>query len=126
LDGERVLVLDDVALDAKGQIKPPGWWIERHDGRQGSTKLINGRQEPELTIAAGQIERWRIVNASSARYVRLSIGGRPFTLIGTDGGLIDAPVAMKEILLVPSDRVDLAIGPFAEGETLRIESLPFK
>ena len=125
LDAERVLVLDDVALDRKGQIKPPGWWIERHDGRQGSTRLVNGRKEPELTIAAGQVERWRIVNASSARYVRLSIGGRPFTILGTDGGLIDAPVAVSEMLLTPADRVELAVGPFAEGETLQIQALRY-
>ena len=125
LDADRVLVLDDVQLDRRGQVKPPGWWIEQHNGREGSTRLINGRKEPELTIAGGQIERWRIVNAASARYVRLSIGGQPFTLIGTDGGLIDAPVTMNEILLTPADRVELAVGPFAEGETLHIDSLPY-
>jgi FtsP/CotA-like multicopper oxidase with cupredoxin domain len=125
LDNDRVLVLDDVALDRNGEIKPPGWWIEQHDGRQGSTRLINGPQEPELTLAAGQVERWRIVNASSARYVRLSIGGKPFTLIGTDGGLIDAPVTMNEVLLAPADRVELAVGPFAEGEVLRIDALKY-
>ena len=125
LDGERVLVLDDIALDRKGQIKPPGWLIERHDGRQGNTRLVNGKKEPELTIAAGQVERWRVVNAASARYVRLSIGGRPFTLIGTDGGLIDAPVTMNEILLTPADRVELAVGPFTEGETIAIETLAY-
>jgi FtsP/CotA-like multicopper oxidase with cupredoxin domain len=126
LDAERVLVLDDVQLDRKGQIKPPGWWIERHDGRQGSTRLVNGRKEPELTIAAGQVERWRIVNAASARYVRLSIGGRPFTILGTDGGLIERPITVNEVLLTPADRVDLAVGPFAEGETLNLEALPYK
>ena len=125
LDADRVLVLDDVALDRKGQIKPPGWWIEKHDGRQGNTRLVNGKKEPELAIAAGQVERWRIVNAASARYVRLSIGGRPFTIIGTDGGLIDAPVTVNETLLTPADRVELAVGPFAEGETLEIETLPY-
>jgi FtsP/CotA-like multicopper oxidase with cupredoxin domain len=125
LDAERVLVLDDVQLDRRGQIKPPGWWIERHDGREGSTRLLNGRQEPELTMAAGQIERWRIVNAASARYVRLSVGGRPFTLLGTDGGLLSAPYNTEDVLLTPADRVDIAVGPFAEGETVHIESLPF-
>ena len=124
-DGERVLVLDDVALDRKGQIKPPGWWIEKHDGRQGGTRLVNGRKEPELVIAAGQIERWRIVNAASARYVRLSIGERSFAIIGTDGGLIDAPVMVNEVLLAPADRVELAVGPFDEGETIKIETLPY-
>ena len=125
LDADRVLVLDDVQLDRKGQIKPPGWWLEQHDGRQGSTRLVNGKKEPELTIAAGQVERWRIVNAASARYVRLSIGERPFTILGTDGGLIDAPVTVNEVLLTPADRVELAVGPFAEGETLHIETLPY-
>jgi FtsP/CotA-like multicopper oxidase with cupredoxin domain len=125
LDAERVLVLDDVALDDAGDVRPPGWWVEHHDGRQGDTRLINGRREPELTMAAGQVERWRVVNAASARYVRLSLGGRPFVLLGTDGGLIEAPVTMTELLLTPSDRADLAIGPFAEGETVRIESLPY-
>ena len=64
LDAERVLVLDDVALDRSGQLRTPGWWLEQHDGRQGNTLLVNGRQTPELSIAAGQIERWRVVNAS--------------------------------------------------------------
>jgi FtsP/CotA-like multicopper oxidase with cupredoxin domain len=122
LDGERVLVLDDVALDRKGQIKPPGGWIERHDGRLGSTRLMNGRSKPVLDIAAGQVERWRIVNASSARYIRLVIGGQPFRILGTDGGLLTAPFTTSEVLLAPADRVDLAVGPFTEGETVAIES----
>jgi FtsP/CotA-like multicopper oxidase with cupredoxin domain len=57
--------------------------------------------------------------------VRLSIGGRPFTILGTDGGLIDAPVTVSEVLLTPADRVDIAVGPFAEGETLRVETLAY-
>lgn len=122
LDAERVLVFDDVQLDRQGQIKPPGWWIESHNGRVGSTRLVNGRREPELTIAAGQVERWRIVNASSARYLRLSIGNRPFRILGTDGGLIESPFTASEVLLAPADRVDLAVGPFDEGGSLEIES----
>jgi FtsP/CotA-like multicopper oxidase with cupredoxin domain len=125
LDRERVLVLDDVKLDRGGQIAPPGGFVERHDGRQGRTLLVNGRQEPVLTMAAGQVERWRVVNAASARYVRLSIGGRPFTLLGTDGGLLGAPVEVREVLLTPGDRADIAVGPFAEGTVLEVESLRY-
>jgi FtsP/CotA-like multicopper oxidase with cupredoxin domain len=123
LDAERVLVLDDVALDRHGQIKPPGGWIEFHNGREGSVRLVNGRHEPTLSMAAGQLERWRIVNVSSARYVRLSVGGRPFRILGTDGGLLASPVTANEILLAPADRADIAVGPFAEGETIEIASL---
>jgi FtsP/CotA-like multicopper oxidase with cupredoxin domain len=125
LDADRVLVLDDVKLDPDGQIAPPGGWIERHNGREGSTRLVNGRAEPSIVMAAGQVERWRIVNASSARYVKLSIGRKPFRIIGTDGGLIPSPVTVTEVLLATADRVEIAVGPFAEGEVLEVESLAY-
>lgn len=124
-DADRTLVLDDVELQEDGQIKPSGWWIESHDGREGRTRLLNGKQEPVLHMAAGQVERWRVVNAASARYVRLSVGGRPFSIIGTDGGLIPSPVVTTEVLIPAADRVEIAVGPFTEGETVRVESLPF-
>src|SRR5438105_8781848 len=125
LDAERVLVLDDVKLGKDGQIGTFGGLIERHDGREGDVRLVNGKSEPELTIAAGQIERWRVLNASSARYIRLSIGGAPFRILGTDGGLIEAPVTVTEALLATADRLDLAVGPFSEGQKLAVEALPY-
>jgi len=126
LDGEKVLVLDDLRVDKRGQIAKFGGLKDRHNGREGNVRLINGRSEPELTIAAGQVERWRIVNASSARYVRLSLGGLPFRIIGSDGGLIEAPVTAEEMLLPAADRVELAVGPFEkDGDVLNIEDLPY-
>jgi FtsP/CotA-like multicopper oxidase with cupredoxin domain len=126
LDDEKILVFDDLRVDKSGQIAKFGGLMDRHNGREGNVRLINGTSEPELTIAAGQIERWRIVNASSARYVRLSLGGKPFQIIGTDGGLIEAPVTVTEVLLPAADRVELAVGPFDnEGAVLHIEDLPY-
>jgi len=125
LDRERVLVLDDVALNRRGGFAKFGGWIEQHTGREGNVRLVNGRLEPELVVAAGQIERWRMVNASSARYIRLSIGGTPFSILGTGGGFIESPVEATETLLVPGDRVDIAVGPFKEGDIISVESLPY-
>jgi len=89
--------------------------------------VINGRSEPEYDIAAGQVERWRIVNACSARYVRLSLGGRPFRIIGGDGGLRTDALTVDEMLLAPAERVELAVGPFEdEGAEIAIESLPYR
>ncbi len=124
-DADRTFVLDDVALEPDGAVKAPGWWVESHDGREGDTRLVNGRREPEIHMAAGQMERWRIVNAASARYVRLSVGGRPFSIIGSGGGLIQAPVTATEVLLCTADRTEIVVGPFAEGETIHVETLPF-
>jgi FtsP/CotA-like multicopper oxidase with cupredoxin domain len=125
VDRERILLLDDLRLTRRGDIAPPGGWLERHNGREGAVRLVNGEVEPVITMAAGQIERWRIVNVASARYVRLSVGGREFRIIGTDGGLLEAPVAAREVLLAPADRIDLLVGPFEEGARLSIDSLPY-
>lgn len=124
-DRERVVLLDDLKLDESGEIAPFGDPHEHHAGREGEVRLVNGRQEPELEIAAGQVERWRVVNVANTRYVRLSIGGRPFALVGTDGGLLTHAVDATEILLSPGERVDLAVGPFERGQVLPIEALPY-
>ena len=125
VDREQILVFDDLKLDRADRIAKFGGLKQRHDGREGDVRLVNGRVEPELTIAAGQIERWRIINASSARYLRLSIGGVPFRIIGTDGGLIEAPVEVTEVLLPAADRVEILVGPFTEGQTLAVEALRY-
>jgi FtsP/CotA-like multicopper oxidase with cupredoxin domain len=125
VDREQILVFDDVDADKQGRLKKFGGFRERHDGREGDIRLINGQAEPRLTIAAGQVERWRIINASSARYIRLSIGGAPFRIIGSDGGMIEAPVEVTEVLLPAADRVEILVGPFAEGQTLTIDSLRY-
>jgi FtsP/CotA-like multicopper oxidase with cupredoxin domain len=125
LDAERVLLLDDLKLGPDGDLAPFGDEHELHAGREGDVRLVNGRQEPELEIAAGQIERWRIVNAANTRFVRLSIGARPFSILGTDGGLLPTALQTTEVLITPGERVDLAVGPFAEGEVLEIEALPY-
>ena len=124
-DAERILHLDDLKLDPNGDLAPFGDEHEHHAGREGDVRLLNGRQEPELEIPAGTVERWRIIDTANTRFVRLSIGGRPFTIIGTDGGLLPRPVSATEVLLTPGELVDLAVGPFEEGESIEIEALPY-
>jgi FtsP/CotA-like multicopper oxidase with cupredoxin domain len=124
-DRERVLLLDDLKLDAEGNVAPFGDSHEHHAGREGEILLVNGRQEPELELAGGQVERWRIVNAANTKYVRLSIGGRPFSIIGSDRGLLSEPREATEVLVTPGERIELAVGPFDEGESISIEGLPY-
>src|SRR3954471_22347242 len=125
LDGDRVLMLDDLKLGVDGQLAPFGDDHELHEGREGDVRLVNGMQEPELELAAGQVERWRVVNAANTRFMRLSIGGRPFSILGSDGGLLEAPVGATEGLVPPGERVELAVGPFAEADVLELEALPY-
>ncbi|MBL7696989.1 MAG: multicopper oxidase family protein [Chitinophagaceae bacterium] len=128
VDNDRILLVDDMKLTKGNTFKKGGAvsrWMERHDGREGGTCLINGKEAPTLHMNAGQVERWRFVNAASARYFKLSLQGKPFRVIATDGGLLEAPGTKTELLITPGERYDIIVGPFDEGETFNIETLPY-
>lgn len=128
VDADRVMMIDDMKLTPNNEFRKGGFferWMERHDGREGDVVLINGKQNPVISINGAQAERWRFINASSARYVRLSLAGKPFRIIGTDGGLLEHPKEVNEILIIPGERMDIIAGPFTQGENFFIESLPY-
>lgn len=129
VDEERVFMIDDMKLSASLEFTKPSWFfprmVERHDGRQGNTLLINGKEVPVLNIPAGQTERWRFVNSSSARYFVLHLSGKPFRIIATDGGLLEQPISVTDLLITPGERMDIVAGPFEEGETFALESLAY-
>nr|MBK7069330.1 hypothetical protein [Deltaproteobacteria bacterium] len=77
-------------------------------------------------MRAGQRQRWRIVNAGSARFYRLALPGHRFTVVGTDGGPVETPRASDELLLVPGDRLDVLVdGTGAPGSTPVLQVLPY-
>ena len=128
VDEDRVLMIDDMKLNEQNDFKREkffGRWKERHDGRQGDTLLVNGKEMPYIHMRAGQTERWRFINSSSARYFRLHLEGKPFKIIGTDGGLIEKPIEATEALVTPGERLEILVGPFKEEDSFFIESLAY-
>ena len=81
----------------------------------GPFTLVNGVIWPHLTVDA-RWYRFRVLNASNARFYRLALRdehGDPLAgalhLIGTDGGLLPKPVAVDEVTLAPAERADILI-----------------
>jgi FtsP/CotA-like multicopper oxidase with cupredoxin domain len=105
---ERILVLSDpkIGPDAGVLDVSP---TERQQGRQGDVVLLNGAYEPVVTAAAGSVERWRILNAGASRFYRLTTSGAPMMLIGSDQGLLEAPVAVTGLVLTPGQRADILV-----------------
>lgn len=128
VDNDRIFLIDDLKLTNKNSFTKHGAigrWIERHDGREGSTSLLNGKEAPIIHMHAGQVERWRFVNAANARYFKLNLQGVPFKVIATDGGLIEEARTETELLITPGERFDIVVGPFNEWEIFHIETLPY-
>ena len=50
---------------------------------------------PSLAIGAGEVQRWRIVNASASRVFRIGLEGQKMIHVGNDGGLFEKPVECR-------------------------------
>jgi suppressor of ftsI len=122
---EKLLLLSDNQFEQDGAIAEPG----HHDfvnGREGSVLFVNGQIQPTIMIRSGEVQRWRIVNASAARYYRLALPGHTFLHVGSDGGLFERPVACADILIAPSERVEVLVqGSGAPASRSLLQALPY-
>ncbi len=109
---EIPLILCDRKIDALGQLDYPAapmfhapWRSEFY----GNLILVNGKLLPYLAVEARPY-RFRIVNVSNSRFLSLSLSNRePFTQIGSDQGLLRAPVQVTALILAPAERADLVL-----------------
>ncbi|AZO45660.1 multicopper oxidase family protein [Mesorhizobium sp. M7D.F.Ca.US.005.01.1.1] len=106
--GDTVLMFTDLRLAADGTL-PDNTMTDLMNGRVGDHVLVNGQKNPTLTVPFGTKRRFRFYNATNARFLRLSFDGAPMTIIGTDGGLLETPVAVDDILLSPAERLELIV-----------------
>jgi FtsP/CotA-like multicopper oxidase with cupredoxin domain len=100
------LMLTDRSFDANNQLhyNPSG-----NVGLMGNRILVNGVPQPYFVVGDRKY-RLRILNASNARSYTLALSnGQAFTQIGTDSGLLPAPVKRTRIEIAPAERVDVVI-----------------
>ena len=127
---DRLLILTDNRFDARGRVDFPDpksvdAIVDLENGREGNVMLVNGQMMPTISIRPGELQRWRIVDASAARIYRLAIPGRQLIQVGTDGGLIEHAVELPDVMLANSERVELLVRGGAPGDSTVLESLPY-
>jgi FtsP/CotA-like multicopper oxidase with cupredoxin domain len=128
---ERLLILSDNRLLPDGSLDLPDTHshqgrVDFENGREGDVIFVNGQVMPTLEIRPGEVQRWRVINASAGRYYRLALPGHTLTHVGTDGGLFEQPVDVEEILLASAERVELLVrGSGAPGSDAVLQSLPY-
>ena len=78
-------------------------------GFLGERILVNGTPEKQLKLATS-VYRLRILNGSNSRIYKLAWNkDMPFTLIGTDGGLLERPLQKPYMVLAPAERADVIL-----------------
>jgi FtsP/CotA-like multicopper oxidase with cupredoxin domain len=73
------------------------------------TVLANGRPVPYFPVAARKY-RLRLLNGTPSMHLHMHLeGGGRFTQIGSDGGLLPAPVPLSEVVLTSGERMDVVV-----------------
>lgn len=100
-----------------------------HEGVQGDTILVNGAPFPFLEVSNTRY-RFRVLNASNRRIYKLALDPSPsegaaFIQIGSDGGLLSAPVLQTELFIAPAERFDVIIdfSHYAIGSQIILRNL---
>ncbi len=128
---EKLLILADNRFRPDGSLDfaEPGTRQARMDeknGREGDVLFVNGQIAPTVRIRSGEVQRWRLINASAARVYRLALPGHTFLHVGSDGGLFEKPREVEEILVANSERVELLVrGTGQSGDAVVLQSLPY-
>ena len=117
VDRERVMVVSDITLDSGGSLVSPST-MERMMGREGELVLVNGAAKPDLKGRSGERERWRIINACTARYLALRLPEQRARVVGRDVGRLPRDMALEDVVLAPGNRLDLVVDLSEGGSEL--------
>ena len=113
------LIIQDKFFNDDGSFNYPG----TSTGVKGDIILVNGAITPVLEAPA-QIVRFRLLAGSNARIYNFGFSdGRQFYQIGTDGGLLEAPVPLTRLLLSTGERAEILVDFSAdESQEVRLVS----
>lgn len=95
------IVFQTKAFDGNGQVVV--------DTEMDTAVLANGTVNASLDLPA-QVVRLRLLNGASQRSFNIALSNNAaFDQIATDGGLLEAPVSLTEMLLVPGERAEILL-----------------
>jgi spore coat protein A, manganese oxidase len=115
---EIPLILCDRLLDQEGQLfypvspDPKMPWVPEVFG---DAALVNGKISPFCEVEARPY-RLRLLNAANGRFFHLAFANQlEFQQIGSDQGLLAAPVSTRMLTLAPAERADVIVDFSANG-----------
>ncbi len=121
------LVFTDKRVSASHQLVYAPSMMDLMSGYLGEVMLVNGTPDPWLSVDRG-LYRLRLLNGSNARIYKVALSdGRPFHLIGTDGGLLPVPAGVTSVMLAPGQRLEILVdfSVYAAGASVMLKSLSF-
>jgi FtsP/CotA-like multicopper oxidase with cupredoxin domain len=124
---DLVLLMSDMGLNERGELLPADSGGNFGDlfGREGAVVLVNGKVRPTLKVRNGKQQRWRIINATRARYYNIRLRNHRFMRLGGDNGLAARAEDVYNLIVTPGERADAVFTPAdAPGTTNVLRWVP--
>jgi spore coat protein A len=103
---EIALAIQDRSFRPDGSLEYPEMWMDHFFGDK---LLVNGKVWPYLQVKQGKY-RFRLLNGCNSRVLHLALSnGASFQVIGTDLGLLPAPLTRTSLLLTSGERAEVVI-----------------
>jgi FtsP/CotA-like multicopper oxidase with cupredoxin domain len=100
------LLFQDKSFQANGALY---YDVFNTDGFLGDKYVVNGKIQPYFQVARRKY-RFRMLNGGPARFYQFALSsGLPMVVVGVDGNLLPAPVEVKNLMIVPAERMDVII-----------------
>ncbi|HUQ52560.1 MAG TPA: multicopper oxidase family protein [Gammaproteobacteria bacterium] len=119
---DLVLLLSDMGLNEQGELLPADSGGNFGDlfGREGAVLLVNGKVLPTLKVRNGKQQRWRIINATRARYYNIRLRNHRFMRLGGDNGLAARAEDIYNLIVTPGERADAVFTPADAPSTTNV------
>lgn len=115
--GERLMIFSGVEIKNGAIVDPP------ISSLSAQSTLVNGQYQPTLTIKPGEIQRWRMLNASVV-FMRVQLEGQILHKLAVDGNTLERVSPEEIIEIPPGGRVDVLVQLDRPG-TFNLRSLSF-
>jgi FtsP/CotA-like multicopper oxidase with cupredoxin domain len=106
---ERVMILKDLKIEDGAVVDDP-------DPAGDTLRTINGVYKPDIEIAPGELQFWRIGNMGANIFYELELKGVEFHILAVDGNLQNRLTSTRKLVIPPGGRREVLVrGPSRPG-----------
>jgi FtsP/CotA-like multicopper oxidase with cupredoxin domain len=115
---ERVLLLKDMKIKKKKPVDDP-------DPAGKSRRTINGLWKPQIDIAPGELQFWRIGNVGANIFFDLVMKDVTFYILAIDGNLQNQLIETDELVMPPGRRYEVLVRGPEKRRKSKLKTLKF-
>lgn len=107
---DRVMIFQSTEFDSSGVVRPTN-----QQNNDYQLRTINGQLQPTIRMRPGEVERWRMLNATSGAFLLMALEGHQMHQIAHDGNPLSDVHSEFQLMMGPGERNEVLIEAGSPG-----------